>query len=80
MRSPKNVLFWTKLLSFFPLSSFLAFFQISPGFEPDAMASLLGRFDIASQAAPTLMGDESTLKAPSSRTALGPQDFSGGME
>lgn len=46
--------------------------------EPDAMASLLGKFDIDSQAAHTLMAEESTLKG-NSRTTLGPKDFSGIM-
>lgn len=46
--------------------------------EPDAMASLLGKFDIDSQAAHTLMAEESTLKG-NSRNTLGPKDFSGLM-
>uniref|UniRef100_A0A0N5AKH0 SLBP_RNA_bind domain-containing protein n=1 Tax=Syphacia muris TaxID=451379 RepID=A0A0N5AKH0_9BILA len=46
--------------------------------EPDAMASLLGKFDIDSRTAQTLTGDESTLKG-NSRTTLGPKDFSGIM-
>uniref|UniRef100_A0A0N4V2R8 SLBP_RNA_bind domain-containing protein n=1 Tax=Enterobius vermicularis TaxID=51028 RepID=A0A0N4V2R8_ENTVE len=42
--------------------------------EPDAMASLLGKFDIDSHSGP----EESTLKG-TARTALGPKDFSGLM-
>lgn len=46
--------------------------------EPDAMASLLGKFDIDSHSGRTLTAEESTLKG-TARTALGPKDFSGLM-